>query len=229
MPSEAELLEIYAHPGGPRPWVRTNFVSTVDGAVQDSHGVSGDFGGDVDFQAFRVMRSLADVILVGAGTTRAEGYRPVQASELLPESHVPPIAVVSARLDVPEALVSPGQVLITHHGSDAERRAELAETMDVIVAGQDEIDWRVVLDEFAARGWFKVLCEGGPHLHGALLRADVVDELCVTVAPTVAAGDALRVAVSSEPVERALTLAHWHVEDNVILTRWVRANRREDD
>lgn len=231
MPTDAELLGIYAHPVSSRPWVRTNFVSTVDGAVQDSTGVSGSFGGQADFRAFRVMRSLADVIVVGAGTTRAEGYEPVRADELLPGSSVPPIAIVSSQLDIPEALVAPGQVLITHHGSDPDRRAELAETMDVITAGETEVDWPDVLDEFAQRGWFKVLCEGGPHLHGDLLRADAVDELCVTIAPTVAAGDALRVAVSAAPVELALTLAHWHVEDNVILTRWVRSDRaaREDN
>ena len=118
IPDQAELERLYAYPGGDNTWVRTNFVSTLDGAAYDASGKSGSLGGEVDKQVFALLRSLADVIIVGAGTARAEGYEPVGADEIdadLRTRHglapIPPIAVVSLRLDIPDALR--GELLIT--------------------------------------------------------------------------------------------------------------------
>ena len=82
IPDQAELERLYAYPGGDNTWVRTNFVSTLDGAAYDASGKSGSLGGEVDKQVFALLRSLADVIIVGAGTARAEGYEPVGADEI---------------------------------------------------------------------------------------------------------------------------------------------------
>ncbi|HEX6920860.1 MAG TPA: dihydrofolate reductase family protein, partial [Actinomycetes bacterium] len=68
-----DLVEAYAYPTG-RPWVRSNMVSSVDGsAVVD--GRSGGLSSAADKQVFGVLRGLCDVVLVGAGTARKEGYR----------------------------------------------------------------------------------------------------------------------------------------------------------
>ncbi|HZP16029.1 MAG TPA: dihydrofolate reductase family protein [Nocardioides sp.] len=65
----------YAWPAG--PWVRANFVSTVDGAAQGPDGRSGTINNEADVALFQQLRSTADVILVGAGTARTEKYGPV--------------------------------------------------------------------------------------------------------------------------------------------------------
>jgi riboflavin biosynthesis pyrimidine reductase len=59
-------------------WLRVNFVATVDGSAQGSDGRSGTINNDVDVAVFQQLRRTADVILVGAGTARAEGYGPAE-------------------------------------------------------------------------------------------------------------------------------------------------------
>jgi riboflavin biosynthesis pyrimidine reductase len=209
----AEIEHLYAYPTLERPWVRTNFVATVDGAAHDADGVSGSLGGAADKQVFDVLRSLADVVLVGAGTARAEGYGPADV----------PIAVVSRRLDVPDALLVPGTLVITTADAPVERVDELRHAVDVIALGEGRIDWHAVLSALAARGLNRVLCEGGPSLHGELVEHDLVDEVCLTVAPVLASGSAPRIAHATDAVDRAMSLGHAIAVDDVLLTRWVRA------
>jgi len=212
-PDDAEIRRLYACPAVDRPWVRTNFVATIDGAAYAEDGRSGSLGGDIDTRVFHVLRSLADVIVVGAGTARTEGYGPGDR----------PIAVVSRSLDVPERLVVPGQVVITTTDAPADKVADLRRTVDVITAGEGRIDWPVVLDELSRRGWNHVLCEGGPTLHGELVGLDLVDEVCLTIAPVMASGDAPRIAHGTGGTGRPMTLGHAVDVDGILLTRWVRA------
>jgi len=206
-------VSLYAFPEVERPWVRTNFVTTLDGAAHDSDGVTQSLGGDTEL--FAHLRSLADVILVGAGTTRIERYGPDETT---------PIAVVSRRLDIPDRLRRPGiTVVTTSDAPENELDALLTAGVEVIAHGSGEIDWADVLTAFAARGWMKVNCEGGPTLHGDLIAHDMVDELCLTIAPVLAAGQAPRIAHSQLPVVVGMTLAHAVPVGDVLFTRWVRA------
>ncbi len=227
VPGQAELERLYAYPEGDRTWLRTNFVSTLDGAAYDESGTSGSLGGDVDTRVFALLRSLADVIVVGAGTARTEGYAPVTADEVdgnlrarLGLSPVPPIAVVSRRLDIPDALRGSGQLLITT--TDAPMVDDVSDDLDVIAFGEGVIDWPAVLRELAARGLTRVLCEGGPTLHGTLVGHDLVDDLCLTIAPVLAAGAAPRIAHGPAAVTHAMRLAHVVEAGDVLLTRWLR-------
>jgi len=208
----AEIARLYAYPATDRPWVRTNFVATVDGAAHGTDGVSGTLGGDADKKVFDVLRSLADVVLVGAGTARDEGYGPADV----------PIALVSRSLDVPEALRAPGTVVVTTEDAPRDRVEALGDDVEVVAHGQGAIDWPAVLDEFTTRGWLHVLCEGGPSLHGELVGLDLVDEVCLTIAPVMSAGSAPRIAHGDDAVDRAMTLGHALAVDDVLLTRWVR-------
>ncbi len=226
IPDQAELERLYAYPGGDNTWVRTNFVSTLDGAAYDASGKSGSLGGEVDKQVFALLRSLADVIIVGAGTARAEGYEPVGADEIdadLRTRHglapIPPIAVVSLRLDIPDALR--GELLITT--ADAPSLDAVPDEMDVLAFGDGVIDWPAVFAELAGRGLTRVLCEGGPTLHGALVGQDLVDDLCLTIAPVMAAGAAPRIAHGPETVTHHMSRAHVLDSDGVLLTRWLRS------
>jgi riboflavin biosynthesis pyrimidine reductase len=221
-----ELERLYAYPATDRPWVRTNFVSTLDGAATGKDGKSGTLGGETDTRVFALLRSLADVIVVGAGTARDEGYADFEVDTDLRArlglSPVPTMVLVSRSLGIPPALVAPGTVVVTTADTDPKAVAQLRETVEVIAAGHGEIDWAAVLVEFTDRGWLRVLCEGGPSLHGDLVRLDLVDELCLTIAPILAAGGAPRIAHGDEPVHHEMTLGHAIEADGGLLTRWVR-------
>lgn len=210
--NDAEIERLYAYPDGTRPWVRTNFVATLDGAASGGDGVSGSLGGEIDERVFHVLRSLADVVVVGAGTARAEGYGPADV----------PIAIVSRSLDVPDRLLIPGQIVITTADAPVDELQRLLETVDVIALGEERIDWVAVLDELGRRGFSRILCEGGPSLHGELIDLDLVDEVCLTVAPVLAGGPAPRIARGPDAVDRPMTLGHSRAVGDVLLTRWVR-------
>ena len=222
-----ELERLYAYPAVDRPWVRTNFVTTLDGAATGQDGKSGTLGGEADTRVFGLLRSLADVIVVGAGTARDEAYADFDVDTDLRTrlglSPVPTMVLVSRSLGIPPALVRPGIAVVTTADADSGAVAALRETVEVIQAGDGQIDWTAVLTEFASRGWNRVLCEGGPSLHGELVQLDLVDELCLTIAPVLAAGDGPRIAHGHDPVHHAMTLAHALEADGGLLTRWVRA------
>ncbi|KAA1397678.1 dihydrofolate reductase family protein [Aeromicrobium ginsengisoli] len=221
-----ELERLYAYPAADRPWIRTNFVTTLDGAATGQDGTSGPLGGEADTQVFALLRSLADVIVVGAGTARDEAYADFDVDTDLRArlglSPVPTMVLVSRSLGIPPALVRPGIAVVTTADADPDAVAALRETVEVIQAGHGEIDWTAALTEFAARGWNRVLCEGGPSLHGRLVELDLVDELCLTIAPILAAGDAPRIAHGHHLVHHAMTLGHAIEADGGLLTRWVR-------
>lgn len=205
--------DLYAYPDTDRPWLRTNFVSTVDGGAYDADGRTASLGGQADSDVFALLRRLADVIVVGAGTARIEGYGPSST----------PLALVSRRLDIPEKLIGPDLVVITTVDAPADRGEALQGAgVEVIARGEIEIDWPAVLDDFSTRGWLRVLCEGGPTLHGELVTLDLVDEVCLTIAPTLTSGDAPRIAHSRHPVTLGMRLAHAVPVGDVLFTRWVR-------
>src|ERR1044071_1337984 len=95
--------ELYAYPDVDRPWLRTNFVCTVDGGAQDADGVTAALGGEADQEVFPLLRGVADVVIVGAATARVEKYGPAGK----------PLALVSRSLDVPERLIGPDLIVIT--------------------------------------------------------------------------------------------------------------------
>jgi len=205
--------DLYAYPETDRPWLRTNFVSTVDGAAHDVSGVTASLGGDADHEVFQLLRRLADVVIVGAGTARIEKYKAPKT----------PLALVSRRLDIPDQLVGPDLMVITTADAPADRVEALRDAgVDVLAHGEIEIDWPAVLDDFEARGWRHLLCEGGPTLHGDLVTRDLVDEVCLTIAPMLTSGDAPRIAHSRLPVAHKMTLGHAVPVGDVLLTRWVR-------
>lgn len=196
------------------PWLRVNFVSTVDGAAQGSDGVSKSINNDADKRVFDALRRRAHCLVVGAGTLRDEGY------------DVPsmPLVVVSRSADIPPTLrdAPRGRVLMaTVASSDglAAAREALGDE-NVLELGEEEIDLVALKAALVDRGWTEQLCEGGPSLFADLLAAGVVDELCWTIVPTLTGGDAVRIATGAE-VEVALRPALLLEQDGTLLGRWL--------
>jgi riboflavin biosynthesis pyrimidine reductase len=229
-----ELLEAYALADRESPRVRMNFVMSLDGAVT-IEGRSGGLGDASDRLAMQVMRTLADVVLVGAGTVRVEGYGGMHVDEANTAwrrsrglAGQPRIAVVSSRLDLDAehpffTRSTERPIVVTHETASAGRRDALAEVADVITCGRDTVDVGVMVQALAELGLPQVLCEGGPHLFGALVEADRVDELCLSLSPLIVGGDAGRMVRGTSELQRRMRLMHAIPASDLLLLRYSRA------
>ena len=177
-----------------RPWVLLNMVSSADGATV-INGVSEHLGGPGDREIFLYLRSLADGILAGAGTVRAEGYGPpkvrnehraarqARGQALLPRLC---IATRSAGFDWSASVFNDERtrpVILAPATADPQRLEQARSHADVIAVGEPDLDVPAALRALLALGIDVLLCEGGPSLNAGLLEAGVVDELCLTVSP----------------------------------------------
>jgi riboflavin biosynthesis pyrimidine reductase len=187
-----------------RPWVLVNMIASLDGAVAIDNR-SGGLGGPADRRIFGILRDLADVVLVGAGTARAEGYGPPKRPGLR-------IAVVtrSAQLDWSTPLFTSGAGLVV----TTEDAPEVP--VDSIRAGQGTVDLAAALGRLEGD---VVLCEGGPSLNGDLLAAGAVAEWCLTVSPMLVGGGAGRAALSDVARPTGFTLVRVLEEDGYLFLR----------
>lgn len=234
-----QLAETYRHPAPEAGWLRTNFVATVDGSVQGGDGRSGTINTPSDHVVFATLRACADAVMAGAETVRTEEYRAVQLDEAqqavrrqLGLAGIPTLVIITSTLDLDPAIAIPdgGPVLVlTPPGQPADAIARLTEAgidvQEVGVASETgELDLALVRRTLAERGLSRVLCEGGAHLHGALLAADLVDEFCLTVAPVAVSGEGMRAAVGS-PIDPPLGFGLTHVlvgDDDTLFLRYRR-------
>lgn len=193
-----DLRTLYATPPG--GWLRANMVSTVDGAAWGSDGLSGSVNTKADIRVFHLLRELADAIVVGAGTARAETYGAAGK----------PLVLVSNSGEVPEI-----------DGAIAVVPAKAGCTgPDVLVLGEEAVDLTLLRSALAERGLLSLLCEGGPSLLGSLLAARAVDEICTTTTPLVASGAAGRIVHGTAPARDArLTLLL--EEHGTLMARWL--------
>jgi riboflavin biosynthesis pyrimidine reductase len=237
--TDEDLIRAYGRPAAPT--LRANFVTSADGAVT-LDGFSAGLSGPADKRLFGLLRMLCDGLLVGAGTLRHEGYRPVRLDEprrAWRREHglhpYPTLAVVSASLDLDPAAPVFAQapvrpVVLT--GARSVAPPGLDEVVDVVRVGAGfgeaaaEVDPVAGVAELRRRGLDHILCEGGPRLFGTLLAADLVDELCLTVAPVLAGPGAGRIVGGPPSPARTLRLAHALEADGSLLLRYTRAAAR---
>ncbi len=218
---DERLLDAYS-PGAPE-WLRVNFVSSADGAATGGDGLSAGLGDEADARVFALLRRLADVVLVGAGTVRAEGYGAMRLPEpdaAWREAHGlaphPVFAIVSGALDLDpaspifvDAPVPP--IVITAPGGVFAGEADVIDTLDLAAA----------VAALRSRGLARVHCEGGPRLFGSLLEAGLVDELCLTVSPLLQGGDARRIVAGGLGHPVPLELAHVLSSGSTLLLRYL--------
>ena len=215
--------------------VRVNFVASADGAATED-GLSRGLQTPGDNRVFAALRDLADVVLAGAGTVRAEGYAAITVGDrrrAIRKQHglrpVLPTAVVSRslRLDPAHELFTSAPpdartIVLTCAAADPGLRAELERVADVVVCGDETVDLAASRAALRERGLTRVLCEGGPILFAQIAEADVVDELCLSITPVLTGPGARRV-VAGEPWPgdpRRLALSGLLEEDGALFCRY---------
>jgi riboflavin biosynthesis pyrimidine reductase len=211
----AEAYDVERRPWPDRPWIGLCMVTSLDGSVSVD-GTSGGLGNANDLEVLLTLRDLADIVLVGAGTARGEGYGP-------PRTPGKRIGVVtnSGRVDLDTDLFTSGSGFLI-----APQSADIDESrVQVIRSGDDRVDLAAGvarLHEVLASVRY-VQAEGGPSLNGALLTADLIDELDLTVSPRLVGGNGPRLTTGALETERSFELAHLLADDDgFVFSRWVR-------
>jgi riboflavin biosynthesis pyrimidine reductase len=228
---QVDLYEAYRPEPGV-PLLRVNMVATVDGAVQDAEGRSGGLAGEGDTEIFRTLRALADGILVGAGTARTEGYGPHRLRADLAERRAAdgrpdpaPIILVSRSLalDLSSPLFAEAKtptIVLTCAAAPPERLAATRRVATVVEAGEVDVDLGAGLVALRGElGLASLICEGGPTLNSGLFAGGLVDELCVTLAPSLAGHPSLGLSASASRAA-ALTLAGALEQDDELYLRY---------
>jgi len=224
-------------PSAPRPWVMVNMIASVDGATSVD-GASAGLGGPADKAVFDELRSLPDVILVAAGTVRAEHYGPPRPSveaqqrrQARGQRPSPRLAIVTRRLDL-----DPGAALFRDAAADARPLVLTTETAaagasdalravaDVRAVGVEGVDLDAALQLLHDEGLAAVvLCEGGPSLNGELVAAGLVDELCLSLSPLLVGGSSARLAHGPGGFATRLELVRVLEADDLLFLDYVRA------
>lgn len=234
---DRDVLDWYEEstPSDGSPWLRMNFVASVDGAVTVD-GLSGGLGSDADRRVFDLLRVPCDIVVVAAGTVRTEGYGPLRVdghhSRLRTDAgyaEQPRFGIVSRSLDLDpddriftEAPVRP--LVLTTRAADRDRIVALSRVADVIACGDESVDGEELRTALAATGLPRIHSEGGPALFGAFIASGSVDDVCLTVSPLLASGDAGRIAQGPPPsAPVGLALAHVaRAADDTLLLRYTR-------
>ena len=214
------LIGPQASPGTPE--LRMVAVNTLFGAFA-RRGTSGSLGNGTDSALLAGLRSWADVILVGAGTVHTERYGPTST----------PMAVVSRSLEIDTSLgiFQGDRLLMLAPERSLADASPLPRTRTLTAAGAElhstgggEPEEIVVT--LRRLGFNRILCEGGPSLYAAMLRADLVDVLHLTVDPSAGSEDGtfgLDLA-SSRPYTRRFILEDATAdEDSMLFCRYRRA------
>jgi riboflavin biosynthesis pyrimidine reductase len=225
------LVELY--PGGPDPTLRVNFITSLDGAVSVD-GLSGGLHGPGDREIFETLRMVCDALIVASGTVRAENYRALRLTEParawrrargLPE--FPLMVIVSGSLDLDlgqpvfaDAPIRP--IVVTRSSAPVDRVAEVSAIAEVLAVGDDAVDLPAAVAALHERGATQLLCEGGPRLLGALVAADLVTELCLTVSPLLVGGGPGRIAAGAPGMPRRMSLRHALSVEDMLFLRYAR-------
>lgn len=216
--SGAGIYEDLRFPAAPvdRPYVVIDMVSTIDGKTVSGtpeEGV-GDLGSALDHALMKRIEAGVDAILVGAGSLRATG------PNWHPKARVRVVATRSG--DLPDSgFFHGGEAYVAVSGSNMTRAPHGAK---ILRAGDQEIDWAILLGRLRAQGVERLLCYGGSELNAELLRAGLVDELFLTVAPKIKLGRCLPTVAGGEPLDRAdlkrFEIVEHHVVGDEIFLRY---------
>ena len=220
-PDSAEMTieQAYDAPlGAPsdRPWVGLCMVNSIDGSTVVD-GRSTGLSSANDLAVLLGLRRLADIIIVGAGTVRGEGYGP-------PDILGQRVGVVTASggVDTSTPLFTSGAgFVITTDG------AAVPDNVDNIRAGTTHVDLQAAisrLHKVHPTPRF-VQVEGGALLNGAALDTDLFDEINLTTSPLCVGGAGPRLAAGASDLALRFELAQMVIDDqSFVFSRWKRAH-----
>lgn len=208
-----------------------NMVASLDGA-HSLDGRSAPLSGPADRKTFHAIRSVADVVLVAAGTVRVERYGRPRAEPWAQEARAargqepaPLLVIVSRALVLPDDLP-----LLTGDGAEPLVLHPAAADASVLPpgvrswpVGEHRVDLRAALEQLADRGMRVVLCEGGPQLLGDLVELDLLDELFLTISPKLVGGANLGLLGEAPEMDRRMSLHRALTEDDALLLTYRRA------
>jgi riboflavin biosynthesis pyrimidine reductase len=215
-------------------------VATLDGSATGPDGRAGTINNAADKLVFDLLRALADVVLVGAGTVAAEAYRPIELNDEQRRIRasrgldgVPTLAVVTRSLRLPDQLLDAAGregmgdlVVLCPRDADLGRSDELRDRLGpsrVVAAGDVRVSPIEALAALRDRGLRQVLCEGGPTLLSTVVEERALDELCLTWTPLMVGGTGPRI-LDGGPISTTWRLEHLLEDDGTIMGRWLRAS-----
>ena len=240
--SLVDHLDAYEHVERPRledrPWLICCMVASVDGAVSID-GRSGGIGSPADYAVLTALRARADAVVVGAGTLRNEDYGPIQLSAdarrrrlRRGQEELPLLAVASSQCDFdPSSSVWKGSRrnrLYTTSAAAPGRLDAMREVADLRVEESDEGPFvmpETIVSDLASDGLEVVLIEGGPTLNAHFARADLVDELCLTLSPLLVGGSESIISGREFPRPLKMKLESAHTAEGMLFTRYLRSSR----
>lgn len=210
---EDELHERFAVPPPTEGHTRLVAVASVDGLAA-VHGSSTALTSTGDQRVYRLIKRDADLLLLGAATIRAERYGQTilsapevarrRANGLPPH---PAVAVVTRSLDLDLTgplfrrgtgrHTPPRPILIVPAAAATDGNTAVAEHAEILVAGEHDVDLTRAVRLLQDRGHRRIVCEGGPSLAGQMAQADLLDEICLTIAPQVLAVAGPRITADS--------------------------------
>lgn len=212
--SRARLLEWYA-PERP-DWIRVNLVSSVNGSAVGPDGTSESLTSPTDRRILGVIRELADVVLIGAASVRAEGYQVPRKAGL---------AILTTSGDLQGHRLAPehaGRVMVIVPSSGARAASESLPGAQIIVtpASDDGIAPADAVAALRAAGCSNIVCEGGPSLAGRVIEAGLVDDVCLTTSPVLR--ETTTALLGAAPLsDHPLELRHVLVDaGGFLFTRW---------
>ncbi|HXD91084.1 MAG TPA: bifunctional diaminohydroxyphosphoribosylaminopyrimidine deaminase/5-amino-6-(5-phosphoribosylamino)uracil reductase RibD, partial [Candidatus Binataceae bacterium] len=217
-----------------RPFTTLKLAMTLDGRIAAAGGDSRWISSVESREVVHRWRNESDIVMVGAGTVLADNPRLTCRIE---GGRDPIRLVVDSQLRCePRATIfrqrsnAPTMIATTPENCDTGRR-RYGRRVEVIASprGANGIDLDRLVRDLAARGWSKILIEGGAHLGGAALEAGIVDRVAFFIAPRILGGGLSAVAgLAARTMRSAITLDQlsaravgpdWLVEATVVARR----------
>jgi riboflavin-specific deaminase-like protein len=184
------------------PFVLVNMAMTADGKIATANRTVHSFSSRRDLEHIYELRATADAVMCGARTveisgtilgTGGEKFRKLRLKRGLAEYGLRIIVSgggsINPRAAIFKKHFSPVVILTTARASKTKLRSLRTIADEVKVCGKREINFSAALRWLRAKwGVTRLLCEGGGELNDALFRADLVDELHLTICPKIFGG-----------------------------------------
>ena len=159
-----------------RPFVFINMSMSADGKIASSDRKLTTFGSRADHDRLLELRAKSDAILTGAGTLNAQPDITLSPSKN--QSHGPLRVIVSG-----SGRINPKHKIFRTSGSPIVKELKTL-TDTVYSSGVNEVNFKKAFDFLSMKYKAKrILCEGGGKLNDSLIRANLVDEINLTICP----------------------------------------------